>query len=160
QVTNGAITGVELITPGTYQAYSPVLPGDQTYLIPTFTGSFSGTTLMVPSFISGTQAPYANGFGLAVGQTGSGPGIPAVARITALGKSTGTYVLSAAGTQPTFTGSISGTTLTVTAVSGAPLAVGDTITGAGVAPGTTITALARHVHGGTGNYTVSVSQTV
>lgn len=65
----------------------------------------------------------------------------------------------------TFTGSISGTTLTVTAVVSGTLAVGQLITGTGVSaipPGslaTYITALGTGT-GGTGTYTVGVSQTV
>ena len=164
QVTDGAITGVELLTPGTYQAYSPVLPGDQTYVIPTFTGSVSGTTLTVSSFTSGTDAPFTNGFDLVVGQTVSGLGIPAGTTIVAQGTGTGgtgTYVLSAAGTQPSFTGSISGTTLTVTAAANGTLAVGETISGPGVMPGTTITVRPRASrNGGVGTYTVNLSQNV
>jgi hypothetical protein len=57
------------------------------------------------------------------------------------------------------TGSISGTTLTVTAVgSGVPY-IGAVISGSGVTAGTTITAFGTGT-GGTGTYTVSVSQTV
>lgn len=60
----------------------------------------------------------------------------------------------------TFTGSISGTTLTVSAFgSGSPLAVGQFVDGAGVNVTTYITALGSGT-GGTGTYTVSVSQTV
>ena len=60
-----------------------------------------------------------------------------------------------------FTGAISGTTLTVSAVSSGTLAVGQTITDASgnIVPGTTITALGTG-SGGTGTYTVSISQTV
>lgn len=56
-----------------------------------------------------------------------------------------------------FTGSISGTTLTVTNVASGTLAVGQYVQGA--AAGTTITALGSGT-GGTGTYTVSISQTV
>jgi hypothetical protein len=60
----------------------------------------------------------------------------------------------------TFTGAISGTTLTVSAFgSGTPLAVGQFVDGVGVDPATYITALGTGT-GGTGTYTVSVSQTV
>lgn len=57
------------------------------------------------------------------------------------------------------TGSISGTTLTVTAVASGALTVGTVLTGAGVTPGTTIIGYGTGT-GGTGTYTVSVSQTV
>lgn len=56
------------------------------------------------------------------------------------------------------TASISGTTMTVTAVTSGTLAVGQPITGTGVTAGTVITALGTGT-GGTGTYTVSVSQT-
>lgn len=57
------------------------------------------------------------------------------------------------------TAAISGTTMTVSAVTSGSLAVGQMITGAGVTPGTYVTALGTG-SGGTGTYTVSVSQTV
>lgn len=57
-----------------------------------------------------------------------------------------------------FTGAISTTTLTVSAVSQGQIGVGKLITGANVTPGTRITALGTGL-GGTGTYTVSVSQT-
>lgn len=58
-----------------------------------------------------------------------------------------------------FTGTISGTTLTVTAVATGILQVGMTILGTGITPSTTITAFDSG-SGGTGTYTVDVSQTV
>jgi hypothetical protein len=57
------------------------------------------------------------------------------------------------------TGSISGTTLTVSAVATGILEVGSLITGSGVATGTLITALGTGT-GGTGTYTVNISQLV
>ena len=58
----------------------------------------------------------------------------------------------------TTTASISGTTLTVTAFSGGNLAVGHVLSGTGVTAGTKITAFGTG-SGGTGTYTVSISQT-
>ena len=58
----------------------------------------------------------------------------------------------------TTTASISGTTLTVTAFSGGNLAVGHVLSGTGVSAGTKITAFGTG-SGGTGTYTVSISQT-
>lgn len=58
-----------------------------------------------------------------------------------------------------FTGSISGTTLTVSAVSSGTLAVGNSVGGGSVSPGTAVTALGTGT-GGTGTYTVNLSQTV
>lgn len=61
--------------------------------------------------------------------------------------------------QASFTGAISGTTLTVSAVASGTIAVGQTLVGSGITAGTTINALGTGT-GGTGTYTVSVSQTV
>ena len=57
------------------------------------------------------------------------------------------------------TASISGTTMTVTSLASGKILIGATISGTGVAVGTTITAFISGT-GGTGTYTVSVSQTV
>jgi hypothetical protein len=57
------------------------------------------------------------------------------------------------------TGSISSTTLTITAVTAGSLQVGSVLDGTGVLPGTTITALGTGT-GGTGTYTVNISQSV
>jgi hypothetical protein len=65
------------------------------------------------------------------------------------------YVSEGAG----FTGTIATTVLTVTAVTGGILRVGMFISGTGITSGTQITALGTGV-GGTGTYTVSISQTV
>lgn len=59
----------------------------------------------------------------------------------------------------TFTGSISGTTLTVASAPSNPIEVGWTITGTGVSDSVVITAFGTGT-GGTGDYTVSRSQTV
>jgi hypothetical protein len=70
---------------------------------------------------------------------------------------------TARATNCDFTGAISGTTLTVSAVASGTLAVGDPIydpAGAyNIAPGTTITALGTGT-GGTGTYTVDLSQSI
>ena len=58
-----------------------------------------------------------------------------------------------------FTGSVSGTTLTVTNVSSGTLAASQSLYGVGVSAETVITALGSGA-GGTGTYTVNVSQTV
>jgi hypothetical protein len=70
----------------------------------------------------------------------------------------GEYVATLLSTVVT-TGSISGYTLTVTAFSGGNLAVGHVLSGTGVTVGTKIVAFVTGT-GGTGTYTVSVSQTV
>jgi hypothetical protein len=59
----------------------------------------------------------------------------------------------------TFRGTISGTTLIVSNLLSGTLAVGQTVIGTGISANTTITAFVSAV-GGTGTYTVSVSQTV
>ena len=56
------------------------------------------------------------------------------------------------------TGSISGTTLTITAAPNGKFIVGQVLTGTGITTGTTITALVSGT-GGTGTYTVNISQT-
>lgn len=58
-----------------------------------------------------------------------------------------------------FTAAIAGATMTVSAVASGTLAIGQTIVAAGVLPGTLITALGTGT-GGTGTYTLGVSQTV
>lgn len=63
------------------------------------------------------------------------------------------------GTIANVTGSISGTTLNVSSVTDGTIVVGATVTGVGVTAGTIITALGTGT-GGTGTYTVSVSQSV
>ena len=82
-----------------------------------------------------------------------------------LSATSGTYTIAAAyaatstvGTA-VVTGSISTTTLNVTAVTSGTLAVGQNITGTGIAAGTVITAFVGG-SGGTGTYTVNISQTV
>lgn len=72
---------------------------------------------------------------------------------------TTTGKLSALPALTEFTGTISTTTLTVTAVAAGALAVGQLISGTGVTPGTYITALGTGL-GGTGTYTIGISQTV
>ena len=69
-----------------------------------------------------------------------------------------TWRISALATA-VFTGDISGTTLTVSSVSTGALAVGQQVFGVGVSNETVITALGTG-SGGTGTYTVNISQTV
>ncbi len=72
----------------------------------------------------------------------------------------GSALISGDNTQiAQFTASISGTTMTVTAVDSGTIAVGDIVFSATVATNTRITALGTGT-GGTGTYTVGVSQTV
>jgi hypothetical protein len=129
-----------------------------------FTGSISGTTLTVTQVSSGT---------IAAGQALFGVGVTSESVITALGTGTGgtgTYTvnlsqtvtargLNTASAGAVFTGSMSGTTLTVTVVSSGTLYVGQTIQGSSISANTIITALGTGT-GGTGNYTISASQTV
>jgi hypothetical protein len=128
-----------------------------------FTGSISTTTLTVDSVLSGT---------IAVGQAIFGQGISQNTVITALGTGTGgagTYTVSNSQTVATtqinsvaapavVTGDITGTTLDVTAVSSGTLQIGQTLEGANVTDGTIITSFGTG-SGGTGTYTVSLSQT-
>lgn len=71
---------------------------------------------------------------------------------------TATGNLNSIVAQTQFTASASTTTLTVTAVAQGTIAVGQLITGVNVTPGTRITALGSGL-GGTGTYTINVSQT-
>jgi autotransporter-associated beta strand protein len=167
---SGAITGVKLVTSGTYQPYSPVLPGDQSYLTNTFSGSISTsaagvTTLTVTNLISNFNlAPLGVGYTIVdsiAGENGNLPGSGVT--ISALGTGTGglgTYTVTGFPPSAAFTGSISGTTLTVGTLTSGALQPGQTLSGSGVAAGTTIGALLTGT-GGTGStYAVSVSQTV
>jgi RHS repeat-associated protein len=132
-----------------------------------FTGSISSVTLTVSTVVSGT---------LAVGQQVFGTGVAAGTVITALGTGVGgagTYTVNNAQTVSSssltslpplpvvaaVTGSISGMTLTVSSVSSGTLVPGQGLSGAGVSAGTFITALGSGT-GGTGTYTVNISQTV
>lgn len=114
---------------------------------------------------------------LGIGSLISGAGVQPGTYIVSLGTGkggTGTYNLSTinlqtvsseAMTAPNLpgpslsaTGSIATTTLTISAVASGQLYVGQAIEGANVAAGTVITAFGSGV-GGTGTYTVSISQT-
>lgn len=85
-----------------------------------------------------------------------------------LGAGKGAVVVASGCTQATnfiarspavFTGTIATTTLTVSAVTSGTIAIGQTISGDGVSAGTKVTAFLTGT-GGTGTYTVSISQTV
>lgn len=124
-----------------------------------FEGTISGEILTVSGVNSGAVVQ---------GQTIEGAGIPAGTRIIQSISGgggnvveAGTYKLNKIATTatPVFTGSISGTTLTVTAVTSGTIGVGSVISGSGITSGTTISQFISG-DGGTGTYTVSVSQTV
>ncbi len=93
---SGAITGVALYNAGTYQAYSPVIPGDQTYPTNTFVGSISGTTLTVSQFVSGTPLVV----GMTIGDSTSNEngnittGVTISAQVSGTTGGVGTYTLS------------------------------------------------------------------
>lgn len=103
-----------------------------------FTGSISGTTLIITAVGSGT---------LPVGSTITGTGVTAGTTVTAFNTTSASIT----------SGYIATTTLTVTTVTGT-LYIGQVLTGVGVTAGTTITAFGTGT-GGAGTYTVSVSQT-
>lgn len=133
-----------------------------------FVGSSSTTTLTVASITSGQ---------LQVGMLITGSGVAPGTYITALGSGlggTGTYTISVsqsiagstAMTAPNIpapavsaTATIATTTMTVSAISAGEIFVGMPVIGTGVAAGTIVTAFGSGV-GGTGTYTVNVSQTV
>jgi len=130
-------------------------------------GTISGSVLTITAVVSGS---------LAVGYTISGSGVTLGTTISSLGTGTGgvgTYNLSTSSTVSTavtiigtttaaqtasFTGSISATTLTVSAVSSGTIYVGMAISGTGITAGTVISGYGTGT-GGTGAYTVSISQT-
>ena len=108
----------------------------------------SGTSLVVSSVSSGT---------IAVGQIITGTGITAGTTIVSGAGSS--WVVSVAQNVSSTSITSNGTTLTVSAVGSGTLAVGQVITGTGIASNTIITALGTGT-GGTGNYTVSITQNV
>ena len=138
-----------------------------------FTATFSSTTMTVSAISSGT---------LAVGQSvviSTG----ATLTISALGTGTGgvgTYTMSSTSSNPSsqaytatrvipatitgqvavVTGSIATTSLTVTAVTSGTISPGQVISGTGITAGTQIMGQVSGTTGGSGIYTVSVSQTV
>jgi len=112
-------------------AASPVAPNAANSAIGTMAGGY----------YDGLRWSSENGVGLPVGVVGQT--VEAVASETSV-----------------FTGSISGTTLTVTGVTSGSIHVGQLITGTGIGVGTSITAYGTNTFGGTGTYTVSLSQTV
>lgn len=129
-----------------------------------FTGSVSGTTLIVTNVSSGI---------IAINQSLTGIGVLSNTVITALGTgtgNTGTYTINQSQTiaaetlgsstvGAVVTGSISSNTLTVTSVTSGTLHLGQTIYGAGVTSNVVITALGTGT-GGTGTYTVSGTASV
>jgi hypothetical protein len=128
-----------------------------------FTGSISGTTLTVTAVTNGT---------IAINQVLFGVGVTQETVITALGTGTGgvgTYtinqsqtvasgLLNSASVGAVINGQIVGTTLYANTVTGT-LYAGQTIQGSGITANTIITAFGTGT-GGTGTYTVNVSQNV
>lgn len=162
---------------GDLVVYDP-LTGNLSSITPVvnFTAAIAATAGGDVMTVSAMATPDGN---LGVGQLITGAGVSGATYIAALGtgKGTiGTYILNTVNLQTVsseamvaspnlppvaFTGNgyISGTTLTVSTASTGDLQVGSVITGPGVAANTTVTAFGTG-HGGTGNYTVSQSQTV
>lgn len=125
---------------------STTVPSNATTLIQNaILAALAGTDGGAPATIGGTV--YASRFYAGIAALGSW------ALIVSL------YVGSANAPAASFTAAISGTTMTVSAVSSGTLAVGQAIVGSGVTDGTYITALGTGT-GGTGTYTVGISQTV
>lgn len=116
------------------------------------TGSIAGGVLTVSAIAAGTV--------LGAGQTLSGtnvdPATTILAQLTGTAGGVGTYSVSISQTIASETIVASGGGLTVSAVTSGVLAIGQTLGGA--AAGTVITGYGTGV-GGTGTYTVSVSQT-
>lgn len=154
------ISGTGVTSGTTITALGTGTGGAGTYTVSTLQHVASGTaitdtgkTLTVTAVTSGT---------LGVGDTITGTGVTSGTTITALGTGkggTGTYTVSTAQHVASETITDANKTLTVTKVTSGTLYVGDLITGTGVTAGTTITALGTG-KGGTGTYTLSVSQSV
>ena len=162
--TGAGGTGTYAVSPSQTVSSTPLTTLPPAATAAAVNGSISGATLTVSAVTSGT---------LVAGQSVAGGGVAAGTYVTALGTGTGgtgTYTVSVSqtvsstgltlfGASAVATGSISGTTLTVTGTGVGTLWVGQAVTGVGVAGGTIVTALGTGT-GGTGSYTVSVSQTV
>jgi hypothetical protein len=127
-------------------ANSSAVPSNAAALIQAaILAALAGTDGGTPATIGGTV--YASRFYAGIAALG------AWATVVSL------YVGSANAPAASFTAAIAATTMTVSAVASGALAVGQAIVGAGVADGTYITALGTG-SGGTGTYTVGVSQAV
>lgn len=142
-----------------------------------FTGSIATTAVAntTPGVDTLTVSAITQG-SIQIGSLLTGPNMQP-AYVTALGTGkggTGTYILTPLGQTassgaitgtpiplPAFsaTATIAATTMTVSAVASGQLAVGDPVIGTGILPGTVITAYGSGV-GGTGTYTVNLTQTV
>jgi hypothetical protein len=97
----------------------------------------------------------------AIGQTLSGTGVTAGTTITNLISGTGgagTYAVSVAQTTTSTAITASGGTLTVTVVGSGAIALNDALSGTNVTAGTSVTGFITGT-GGTGTYSVNVSQT-
>jgi|688.fasta_scaffold01796_2 hypothetical protein len=112
-------------------------------------GSGFGSTSFTSS-ISGTVQPFLGVTALSYGTLY--PGL----NVTGGTINSNTFISSG---NVTFTGTILGTALTVTSTSGT-ISIGMILSGTGVISGTTITTFVSGVSGGTGTYTVSLSQTI
>ncbi len=117
-----------------------------------------GTALGGPLAASLVLPDYAIGDLLSMGEVFVNlPGPASVGDIVTYDPLTG--ALNSIVPNAVFVGSSSTTTLTVASISAGAIQVGMLITGTGVAPGTYITALGTG-KGGTGTYTISVSQSI
>lgn len=115
-------------------------------------GDVSALTLVQLQAISGTLAIVIDG----VSKSGS-PNLSAATSPSSAATIIADALDIEGAAAASFTASITGTTMTVTAVSSGTIAAGQLLNGTGTTAGTYITALGTGV-GGTGTYTVSVSQ--
>ena len=171
------VAGMWVISNGTSGAYTVTI-GSSNIAAPTVPSAFAGTSVTVSQstntliFSDGTNVGVvASGVtSFNAGTTGLTPSSTSVGAITlagTLGYANGGTGVTSPGTSgnvltsqtTVFTGSTAGTTLSVTGITSGTLYVGQTITGSGLAANTVITAYGSGT-GGTGNYTISVSQNV
>jgi hypothetical protein len=124
----------------------------QTAIVSAFAGGDGGPRAKIGSMVQASRyyAPVmsiGNTFSGQTGQVTPGWSAPIVS-----------IQLGVDGAAASFIGSITGSTLNVSSVASGTVAIGQLVEGSGVTGGTLITALAGGT-GGTGNYTVNLSQT-
>lgn len=129
--------------------FAGILINPKEYALRGVTGSPLGASLTLPDYSIGDL--------LTMGEVFVNlPGPASIGDLVTYNTSTG--ALNSIAPNAVFTASASTTTLTVTAVASGEITVGQQITGANITPGTFITALGTGL-GGTGTYTINVSQT-
>lgn len=118
-------------------------------------GSLAAMTLSQLQALSGSLSVVVDGFTWSAASIN----LASAASFSAAAAAIQTALAATPPTPAVVTGSIAGTTLTVSAVTSGVLAIGQVLTGTGITAGTKITGFLTGA-GGTGTYTVDVTQTV